>query len=169
MKGEFYAAIAQIASERSLAKDVILESVEAALISAYKRMTGSDQTVTVHIDPQSGQAHVFAQKTVVDPVEDPRAEISVRDAEALQPGAQLGDIVLVETTPANFGRIAAQTAKQVVMQRIREAERDRFYNEYIDRVGDIVNGMVQRMDPRSADPARPDQPGAIIVEIGKAE
>jgi N utilization substance protein A len=169
MKGEFYAAIAQIASERSLAKDVILESVEAALISAYKRMTGSDQSVTVRIDPQSGQAHVFAQKTVVEQVEDPRAEISPRDAEALQPGAQIGDIVLVETTPANFGRIAAQTAKQVVMQRIREAERDRFYNEYIDRVGDIVNGMVQRVDPRSMDPARPDAPGAIIVEIGKAE
>ncbi len=169
MKGEFYAAIAQIASERSLAKDVVLESVEAALISAYKRMTGIDQNVTVRIDPQSGQAHVFAEKTVVEQVEDPRAEISPTDAQAMQPGAQLGDTVQVETTPANFGRIAAQTAKQVVMQRIREAERDRHYNEYIDRVGDIINGMVQRIDPRSLDPARPDQPGAIIVEIGKAE
>src|SRR5262249_29624353 len=137
MKGEFYAAIAQIASERSLAKDVILESVEAALISAYKRMTGSELTVTVHIDPQSGQAQVFALKTVVEQVEDPRAEVSVADAQALQPGAVAGDTVQVETTPANFGRIAAQTAKQVVMQRIREAERDRHYNEYIDRVGDI--------------------------------
>ena len=95
MKGEFYAAIAQIASERSLAKDVILESVEAALISAYKRMTGSDQSVTVQIDPASGQAHVFAQKTVVEQVEDPRAEISLADARALEPGAQLGDTVLV--------------------------------------------------------------------------
>jgi transcription termination/antitermination protein NusA len=169
MKGEFYAAIAQIASERSLAKDVILESVEAALISAYKRMTGSDQSVTVRIDPASGQAHVFAQKMVVEQVEDPRAEISLADARALEPGAQLGDTVQVETTPANFGRIAAQTAKQVVMQRIREAERDRFFSEYIDRVGDIVNVMVQRVDPRSVDPARPEQPGAIIVEIGKAE
>ena len=155
MKGEFYAAIAQIASERSLAKDVILESVEAALISAYKRMTGSDQSVTVRIDPASGQAHVFAQKTVVEQVEDPRAEISLADARALEPGAQLGDTVQVETTPANFGRIAAQTAKQVVMQRIREAERDRFFSEYIDRVGDIVNVMVQRVDDLHADPVLP--------------
>ncbi len=169
MKGEFYAAIAQIASERSLAKDVILESVEAALISAYRRMTGSEQPVTVEIDPQTGQAHVFAQRVVVEQVEDPHEEMSLADAQALRPGVQIGETVQVEATPANFGRIAAQTAKQVVMQRIREAERDRFFNDYIDRVGDIVNGMVQRVDPRSLDPARPDQPGAIIVEIGKAE
>jgi transcription termination/antitermination protein NusA len=169
MKGEFYAAIAQIASERSLAKDVILESVEAALISAYKRMTGSEGTVTVRIDPTTGQAQVFAEKMVVERVEDPRAEITLADASAIDPAATLGSVVQVETTPANFGRIAAQTAKQVVMQRIREAERDRFFSEYIDRVGDIVNVLVQRMDPRAADPSRPDQPGAIIVEIGRAE
>ena len=88
MKGEFYAAIAQIASERSLAKDVILESVEAALVSAYKRMTGSEQSVTVRIDPQTGQAQVFAQKNVVEQVEDPRAEISVRDAQAPKSAAE---------------------------------------------------------------------------------
>src|SRR6476469_7314166 len=152
MKGEFYAAIAQIASERSLAKDVILESVEAALISAYKRMTGSEGTVTVRIDPTTGQAQVFAEKMVVERVEDPRAEIALADANAIDPTASLGSVVQVETTPANFGRIAAQTAKQVVMQRIREAERDRFFSEYIDRVGDIVNVLVQRMDPRAADP-----------------
>ena len=169
MKGEFYAAIAQIASERSLAKDVILESVEAALISAYKRMTGSEGTVTVRIDPTTGQAQVFAEKMVVEHVEDPRAEITLADANAIDPTASLGSVVQVETTPANFGRIAAQTAKQVVMQRIREAERDRFFSEYIDRVGDIVNVLVQRMDPRAVDPTRPDQPGAIIVEIGRAE
>ncbi|MGI8588460.1 MAG: transcription termination factor NusA [Chloroflexia bacterium] len=169
MKGEFYAAIAQIASERSLDRSVILESVEAALISAYRRMTGSEAPVSVQIDPATGQAQVFAEKTVVEDVQDRRVEIALTDAQKMQPGVVVGEIVQVESTPGNFGRIAAQTAKQVVMQRIREAERDRFYTEYIDRVGDVVNVRVQRMDPRSFDPARPDQPGAIIVEIGKAE
>jgi len=169
MKGEFYAAIAQIASERSLSKDVIMESVEAALISAYKRLTGSEGVVTVRIDA-AGQAQVFAQKNVVEQVEDPRTEVTLAEARQLDPDAEMGGTVEVEaTTPANFGRIAAQTAKQVVMQRIREAERDRNFSEYIDRVGDIVNVMVQRIDPRGFDPARPDAPGAIVVELGKSE
>ena len=159
MKGEFYAAIAQIASERSLAKDVILESVEAALISAYKRMTGSDQSVTVHIDPATGQAHVFAQKTVVEQVEDPRAEISLARRARDRPGRAARRHRAGGDHPANFGRIAAQTAKQVVMQRIREAERDRFFSEYIDRVGDIVNVMVQRVDPRVGGPLAPRSAG----------
>jgi N utilization substance protein A len=168
MKGEFHSAIAQIASERSLSKEVILESVEAALVSAYKRMTGSEGIVHVQIDA-AGTARVLAEKTVVEQVQDPRTEIDLAGAHLLDHTAQIGSIVQVDSTPANFGRIAAQTAKQVVMQRIREAERDRNYSEYADRIGDIVNVMVQRIDPRGFDSNRPDAPGAIIVELGKSE
>jgi N utilization substance protein A len=168
MKSDFYAAIAQIASERSLPKDVILESVEQALISAYKRMTGADQNITVHIDPTTGSARVYTEKLVVEQVTDPRGELSLAEAHAIDPDAELGGFVPVETTPSNFGRIAAQTAKQVVMQRSREAERDRVYVDYSDRMGDIINGVVQRIDQRG-DPGRPDAPGAIILEFGKVE
>ena len=154
MKSDFYAAIAQIASERSLSKDVILESVEQALISAYKRMTGTDQNVTVSIDPTSGVARVYSEKLVVEEVADPRVELSLAEAQAMDPEAEIGSYVPVETTPANFGRIAAQTAKQVVMQRIREAERDRVFVDYNDRIGDIISGVVQRTEQRG-DPAVP--------------
>jgi N utilization substance protein A len=167
MKSDFYAAIAQIASERSLSKDVIIESVEQALISAYKRMMGTDQNVTVNIDPTTGMARVYIEKLVVEEVTDPRIELSLAEARAVDPQAEVGSYVPVETTPANFGRIAAQTAKQVVMQRIREAERDRVFVDYNDRIGDIISGVVQRTEQR--DPNRPDGPGAIILEFGKVE
>src|SRR4051812_10412656 len=121
MKGELHAAIAQIASERGLSKDIILESVEAALVSAYRRMTGSEANIAVNIDLNTGMAHVFTEKMAVEQVEDPRTEITLADAHAIDPQARLGDPVLVDTTPEHFGRIAAQTAKQVVMQRMREA------------------------------------------------
>ena len=169
MKSDFYAAIAQIASERSLSKDVIIESVEQALISAYKRMTGTDQNVSVQIDPVSGLVRVYTEKLVVEQVSDPRIEISLAEARAVNPAAAEEDYVPVETTPANFGRIAAQTAKQVVMQRIREAERDRVYVDYSDRVGDIISGVVQRTELPRGEQVRPDAPGAVILEFGKVE
>src|SRR5262245_39702211 len=120
MKSDFYAAIAQIASERSLPKDVILVSVEQALISAYKRMTGPDQDMSVQFGPARRKVRASAEKRVVEQVTDPRGEMSLAEARAIDPQAELGGYVPVESTPSNFGRIAAQTAKQVVMQRIRE-------------------------------------------------
>lgn len=158
MKSDFSAAIAQISAERGVAKEVIIETVEAALISAYKRSFGPGQNVAVRIDPGSGEAKVFTLKKVVEEVLDDRTEMTVSEAQGWRKGAQLGDVIEIESTPHNFGRIAAQAAKQVVLQRIREAEREHIYDEFTDREGDIVTGVVQRFEPR-----------AIILELGKAE
>ncbi len=160
MKSDFISAINQICSEKGLSKEIVLQAIEAALVSAYRRNfgAGGNQVVSVKIDPQSGQVRAFVQKVVVEEVKDKRAEMSLEEAQSLKPDAQLGDFVDVESTPYNFGRIAAQTAKQVVLQRLREAERELVYEEFIEREGDIVNGIVQRAEPK-----------AIIIDLGKAE
>jgi len=160
MKSDFITAINQLCSEKGVSKDVVLQAVEAALISAYKRNFGapSTQKVAVRLDPQTGQAHVFAEKQVVEDVKDRRAEMTLAEAKAVNPAAKMGDFIEVETTPDNFGRIAAQTAKQVVLQRLREAERDMLFDEFRDREGDIVTGIVHRMEPK-----------ALILDLGKAE
>lgn len=148
MNAEFIEALNQLEKEKGISKDILLEAIEAALISAYKRNFHSAQNVRVDIDRENGKVRVFARKTVVDEVVDPRLEISPEAAREINPSYQLGDIVEIEVTPADFGRIAAQTAKQVVTQRIREAERSIIYQEYVDREDDIVTGVVQRMDNR---------------------
>ncbi|GAA5346254.1 transcription termination factor NusA [Planifilum fimeticola] len=148
MNAEFIEALNQLEKEKGISKDILLEAIEAALISAYKRNFHSAQNVRVDIDRESGKVRVFARKTVVDEVDDPRLEISLEAAREISPSYQLGDIVEIEVTPADFGRIAAQTAKQVVTQRIREAERSIIYQEFVDREEDIVTGVVQRMDNR---------------------
>jgi len=160
MKSEFEIAITQLSADRNLAPEVILEAIQAALVSAYKRNYGSNQNVSVTIDPRTGQARVFVKKTVVAAVQDERVEISLAEAKTYKPDAQLGDILDIEIKPRNFGRIAAQTAKQVIMQRIREAERDSVYLEYADRVGEILNGVVRNIDARS---------GNVTLSLGKAE
>ncbi len=160
MKSEFEIAITQLSSDRNLSPEVILEAIEAALVSAYKRNYGSNQNITVTINPQTGQARVFVKQEVVEEVVDDRSEISVADAQKHQKGAKLGDLVDIELTPRNFGRIAAQTAKQVIMQRIREAERDSVYLEYADRAGEIVNGVVRNIESRT---------GNVTISLGKAE
>lgn len=148
MNAEFIEALNQLEKEKGISKDILLEAIEAALISAYRRNFHSAQNVRVDIDRESGKVRVFARKTVVDEVADPRLEISLEAAREISPSYQLGDIVEIEVTPADFGRIAAQTAKQVVTQRIREAERSIIYQEYVDREEDIVTGVIQRMDNR---------------------
>jgi N utilization substance protein A len=148
LNAEFIEALNQLEKEKGISKDILLEAIEAALISAYKRNFHSAQNVRVDIDRESGKVRVFARKTVVDEVADPRLEISLEAAREISPSYQLGDIVEIEVTPADFGRIAAQTAKQVVTQRIREAERSIIYQEFVDREEDIVTGVVQRMDNR---------------------
>ena len=160
MKSDFITAINQLCSEKGVSKDVVLQAVEAALISAYKRnfVSPGTQKVAVRLDPQTGQAHVFVEKQVVADVKDRRTEMTLAEARAVKPDAQIGDSVEVETTPENFGRIAAQTAKQVVLQRLREAERDMLYDELKEREGDIVTGIVHRMEPK-----------AVILDLGKAE
>jgi N utilization substance protein A len=159
MKSDLYAAINQIAAERNIPREAILRGIEDAIITAYRRIAGTDQNVAVKLDLQSGDARVFERRTIVEEVEDPAIEVSLEEARRTNPEAQEGDLLEKETTPADFGRIAAQTAKQVVMQRIREAERDRVFGEFSDREGDIVLANVQRQD----------QNGNWILEVGRAE
>ncbi|MBF6612294.1 MAG: transcription termination/antitermination protein NusA [Chloroflexi bacterium] len=159
MKSDLYAAINQIAAERNIPREAILRGIEDAIITAYRRVAGTDQNVAVKLDLQSGDTRVFERRTVVEEVEDPALEVSLEEAQSTNPEAMPGDMLEKETTPADFGRIAAQTAKQVVMQRIREAERDRVYGEFSDREGDIVLANIQRQD----------QNGNWILEVGRAE
>jgi len=159
MKSDLYAAINQIAAERNIPREAILRGIEDAIITAYRRIAGTDQNVAVKLDLQSGDARVFERRTIVEDVEEPATEVSLQEARRTNPEAQVGDLLEKETTPADFGRIAAQTAKQVVMQRIREAERDRVFGEFSDREGDIVLANVQRQD----------QNGNWILEVGRAE
>ncbi len=158
MKSDLYTAIAQIAAERGIPREAVMESVQQALRTVYKKTTGSDEDVEIEIDVNTGKIRIFAPKRVVETVQDPTSEISVEEARKIDPRAIVGDIVRIERQPTNFGRIAAQTAKQVILQRIRDFERETIYNEFIDRVGEVLTGTVQRVDPR-----------AVILSFGKAE
>ncbi len=161
MKSDFYTAISQIAAERGIPKESIIDVMEKALITAYKRTLGNNpppMEVTVRLDPVSGQARVYAEKQVVDEVFDDRFEIELAEAQKYKPDVQLGETVMVESTPNDFGRIAAQTAKQVVLQGIKEVEREHIYGEYMDREGELITATVQRMAK-----------GNVILEMGKAE
>mgnify|MGYP000962793565 FL=1 len=158
MNFEVIQALEELERERGVSKEIFLEALEAALVSAFKRHYGSTQNVRVDLDGDAGTVRVFAKKTVVEAVTDPKTEITWDEARAISPSYNLGDIVEAEVTPAEFGRIAAQTAKQVVVQRIREAERDIIYEEYINRQGDIITGRIQRIEGRN-----------VMVDLGRAE
>ncbi|SFS59705.1 transcription termination factor NusA [Marininema halotolerans] len=158
MNAEFIEALNQLEKEKGIRKEVLIEAIEAALISGYKRNFHSAQNVRVDIDRDTGQVRVFARKTVVEEALDPRLEISLDAAQEILPSYELDDIVEIEVTPADFGRIAAQTAKQVVTQRIREAERSIIYEEFADREEDIVTGIVQRSDNRN-----------YFIDLGRVE
>jgi len=158
MKSDFLIAITQIAAEKNLPKEVVLQAVETALASAYKKDSEATGNIVVRIDRNSGSVHVYAQKAVVEEVEDARVDIAMEEARRLKPDVELGEIMEFEVTPANAGRIAAQTAKQVVLQRLREAEREMVYEEFSNREGDIVSGLIQRVDARH-----------VIVDLGKTE
>ncbi|MFX3624658.1 MAG: transcription termination factor NusA [Ectobacillus sp.] len=158
MSTEFLDALLVLEKEKGISKDVIIEAIEAALISAYKRNFNQAQNVRVSFNPEVGTIKVFARKDVVDSVFDPRLEISEEEARRIHPNYQVGDVVELEVTPKDFGRIAAQTAKQVVTQRVREAERGVIYSEFSDREEDIMVGIVQRQDARF-----------IYVSLGKVE
>lgn len=155
---DFIDALSEIEKEKGISKEVLIEAIEAALISSYKRNFSTAQNVRVDINRTTGVIHVYARKTVVDEVLDPRLEISLCAACEQNPNYQLDDICEIEVTPSDFGRIAAQTAKQVVTQRIREAERGLIYNIFIDKSDDIITGIVQRQDARN-----------VYVDLGKVE
>jgi len=158
VKNDFVVAFNQICSERNLPQEVVLEAIETALVSAYKRNFGSAQNVSAKIDPNTGKAQVFIEKTVVEQVQDDRFEIGLEEARLIDPEAEIGRVVLIESTPREFGRIAAQTAKQVILQRIREAERDVLFSSYADREGEVINGTVQSITPQ-----------AITLNLGRTE
>jgi N utilization substance protein A len=151
MKSEFVLAFNQICSDRGLSSEVVLEALEMALVSAYRRDTNSSatQNVSAKIDPETGQARVYVEKQVVEAITDPELEISLAKARALKPDAEVGGVVMVENTPRNFGRIAAQNAKQIILQRIREAEREARYDHYIEQEGEIIHGTVQSIKPHA--------------------
>lgn len=159
MKSDFVIALTQLAAERNLPKEIVISAIEAALASAYRKDTiASGQNISVKLDPGSGDVTVQILKTVVDEVNDPETEILLGDAEQINRGAALGDIVSTSSIPHSAGRIAAQTAKQVVMQRLREAERDLVYQEFIERVGEVFPVTVQRVEPRH-----------VVVDMARGE
>lgn len=144
-KNEFSLAFNEVLEEKQLSKDVIIGAIESAMVSAYRRAVNAStaQYVEAKIDPDSGKVAVFAEKEVVEDVIEPKTEVLLEEARQVNPEAQLGDMVVVETTPADFGRVAAQTARQVIQQRIREAERSNQMQYFERQVGEIISGLVQ--------------------------
>lgn len=158
MKAEFIEALEEIEKDKGISKDIIFEALEAALISGYKKNFGSSQNVEVEIHKITGDVKVYAAKNVVEQVEDELLEISLEEAKKIDTKYEIDDIVKVEVTPKDFGRIAAQTAKQVVMQKIKEAEREVIFEEFVDRENEIVTGQIQRISK-----------DIIYVDLGKTE
>lgn len=160
MKSDFMAAINQVSAEKGISKEVVVDAIKGALVSAYKRNTpgASTQDVSADLDEETGEARILVRREVVDMVRDPKLEMTLAEAQCIDPKARLGDRVSEDCTPPDFGRIAAQTAKQVILQRLREAERELVFSEFNDREGDIVTGVIQRADAR-----------AVVVDLGKAE
>jgi len=149
MKTELKAAITQLSAERNLPKEVVLSALESALASAYKKsISALEQDVLVKVDPESGEINFYIQKAIVEPVANPNREISIKEARKLRATAQLGDVINIECTPKNIGRIAVQAAKQVVLQRLREAEHRIVYEEFTDREGKVVTGTIQFTEPK---------------------
>jgi N utilization substance protein A len=160
MKSEFALAFNEITERFNLPAETVMEALEAAMISAYRRSVNasSAQNVEVKILPESGSVEVFVEKEAVEEVENELTEVVLAIAQNFDPEAELGDMVMVESTPTDFGRVAAQTAKQVILQRLREAERESQYEEYVEREGDLVHGTVHSVTPQ-----------AVMVGLGRAE
>ena len=159
MKSDFLLAITQLSAEKNLPKEVVLGAVESALVSAYRKEHFlPTQNITVKISPTTGKVDVWAEKVVAEKVEDERKDITLAQAKKINPEAKLGDAVMVESTPANAGRIAAQTAKQVILQRLHEAEHSAIFEEYAGKSNDIITGVVQRIEPKQ-----------VFVNLGRTE
>ncbi len=159
MKSELLLAITQLSAEKNLPKDVVLAAVEAALASAYRKDNfAPNQDISVKVNPATGKVGVWAEKTVVELPSDKRSEISLDEARRVKPDVQIGETIKVEATPPNAGRIAAQTAKQVILQRLHEAEHSAIFEEYADKEGDIVTGVVQRIESK-----------LILIDLGRTE
>lgn len=158
MKTDLMDALIAIEKERGIDKNVLIEAIEKSLIAAYKKNYGENANVRVEMDREEGGVRVYASKVVVESVEDDSAEMSLEQAHAINEYYECGDILEVEVTPGSFGRIAAQTAKQVVMQRIREAERGAIFHEYSEKQDEILTAVVQRVEKNG-----------VYVELGRTE
>ena len=159
MKSDFLLAITQLSAEKGLSKEVVLGAVESALASAYRKNNfAANQVVSVKISPTTGKVEVWAEKMVVKQVVDPRAEISLAEAKKIKKDSKLEDLINVESTPQNAGRIAAQTAKQVILQRLHEAEHSAIFDEFSGKAGDIVSGVVRRVEPKQ-----------VFIDLGRTE
>jgi N utilization substance protein A len=152
MKSEFALAFNEVVEDRQLSKEVILEALESAMVSAYRRAVNASnaQLIEAKVDMDTGEVEIFAEKEVVEDVQDERTEVLLSEARKVDPDAELGDMVVVETTPEDFGRVAAQTARQVIQQRIREAEREIQFDYFEKQAGEIVSGIVQSVTGRGA-------------------
>jgi N utilization substance protein A len=150
MKNEFVLAFKEVLEEKQLPESIVMEALEAAMVSAYRRAVNASnaQEVKATIDSETGKVTIFAEKEVVEVVQDTRTEVSIKDAQQVDHSAEVGSMVIVETTPRDFGRVAAQTARQVIQQRIREAERESQMSHYGKQLGEIVNGIVQAVGPQ---------------------
>ena len=155
---ELILAIDELEKEKGIKKEYLMESIESALLTAYKRNFNSQENVKVVMDKETGASHLYSVKEIVEQVEDPTLQISLVDAQKINKTLQIGDNVDIELVPKNFGRIAAQTAKQVIIQKLREAEREVIYSEYHDRKGEIVSGIIQKADK-----------GIVVMDLGKLE
>ncbi|MDD4873560.1 MAG: transcription termination factor NusA [Dehalococcoidales bacterium] len=159
MKSDFLLAITQLSAEKNLSKEVVLGAVESALVSAYRKDNfAPNQDITVKIDPNNGRVLVWAKKMVVEIVSDPRSEIALDEAKKINKGIKVGEELVVESTPSNAGRIAAQTAKQVILQRLHEAEHSAIYEEYADKQGEVIAGVVRRIEPKQ-----------VFIDLGRTE
>ncbi|MBR3697691.1 MAG: transcription termination/antitermination protein NusA [Clostridia bacterium] len=155
---ELIKAMDELEKERGIEKAYLIESLEIALVTAYKKNFDSVDNVKVVIDSNTGELHIYSVRNVVETLEDPLLEISFEDAQKIDSNYSVGDVVNLEIKPKDFGRIAAQTAKQVVVQKIREAERNLIYNEYNDKTGEIVSGIIQKADT-----------GIVVMDLGRLE
>ena len=159
MKSDFLIAITQLSAEKNLPKEVVITALEAALVSAYRKDNfAANQNISVKISPTTGEVKVWAEKTVVELPLDGRCEISLDESRRVKPDVQIGETIEVEATPPNAGRIAAQTAKQVILQRLHEAEHSAIFEEYATKEGDIITGLVQRIESRQ-----------IFIDLGRTE
>ncbi|ADQ14758.1 transcription termination factor NusA [Halanaerobium hydrogeniformans] len=158
MNVEFIQALDDIEKDKGISKEVLIDAIETALVSAYKKDFGSKDNVRIDISTDAGEVKVYSRKEVVEEVENENTQISLKEADKIDGKYKIGDIVEIEVTPGNFGRIAAQTAKQVVMQRIREAERDVIFDQFKEKEDELITGTIQRFHNDN-----------ILIDMGKTE
>ncbi|MDD4802980.1 MAG: transcription termination factor NusA [Syntrophomonas sp.] len=158
MSSELMQALMELEKERGIPQEALIEAIKSALNTAYKKNFGTTQNVSVELNKLNGEVQVFAQKRVVEQVTDDCLEISLEEAQIIEPACEENAIVSVEVTPSDFGRIAAQTAKQVVVQKLREAERTLIYEEFSEREGEVVTGTIQRIESKT-----------VVINLGRTE